>query len=52
MKNLELGTTYDDRDELAIRLSVDWELSDTMLLKFTTQHQSSDDNRPRTTIIL
>lgn len=47
MKNLELGTTYDDRDELAIRLSVDWELSDTMLLKFTTQHQSSDDNRPQ-----
>jgi len=47
MKNLELGSTYDDRDELAIRLSVDWELSDTMLLKFTTQHQSSDDNRPQ-----
>jgi hypothetical protein len=47
MKNLELNTRYDDRDELAIRLSLDWEIGDTMILKLTTQHQSSDDNRPQ-----
>jgi len=47
MKNLELNTRYDDRDEQGFRLSLDWEIGDTMMLKFTTQHQSADDNRPQ-----
>ena len=47
MKNLELNTKYDDRDELALRLSVDWEIGDTMMLKLTTQYQTADDNRPQ-----
>ena len=47
MKNLELNTRYDDRDEQGFRLSLDWEIGDTMMLKLTTQHQSADDNRPQ-----
>ena len=43
MKNLELNTRYDDRDEQGFRLSVDWEIGDTMMLKFTSQHQTADD---------
>jgi len=47
MNNLYLGTTYDDRNEQSIRLSVDVTLSDTLLLKFTSQHNTADDNRPQ-----
>ena len=47
MKNLELNTKYDDRNEQALRLSVDWEIGDTMMLKLTSQYQTADDNRPQ-----
>ena len=47
MDNLYLGTSYDDRNEQSFRLSLDWSISDTLMLKFTSQHNTADDNRPQ-----
>lgn len=47
MDNLYLGTSYDDRNEQSLRLSVDWSISDTLMLKLTSQHNTADDNRPQ-----
>ena len=47
MENLYTGTDYDDRNEASIRLSLDWSVSDSVTVKFTSQFNSADDNRPQ-----
>ena len=37
----------DDRNDQAIRLSIDWDINDVTELKFTYSGQKSDDNRPQ-----
>jgi len=41
------GNKMDDRNDLGLRLSLDWDISDTTQLKLTYSEQSSDDNRPQ-----
>ena len=43
--NLVTGNDFDDRNDEAFRLSVDWDISDTTNLQFTYGQQESDDNR-------
>ena len=43
--NLVTGNEFDDRNDEAFRLSVDWDISDATSLKFTYNQQESDDNR-------
>ena len=45
VKNLVTGNDFDDRNDEAFRLSVDWDISDTTNLQFTYGQQESDDNR-------
>ena len=39
--------TFDDRNDQAIRLSLDWDINDITELKFTYSGQKSEDNRPQ-----
>ena len=41
------GNKMDDRNDQAIRLSIDWDINDKTELKFTYSGQKSDDNRPQ-----
>ena len=43
--NLVTGNDFDDRNDEAFRLSVDWDISDTTSLEFTYGQQESDDTR-------
>ena len=43
--NLVTGNEFDDRNDQAFRLSVDWDISDTTSLEFTYSDQESDDTR-------
>tara|TARA_B100000780_G_scaffold177005_1_gene124093 strand:+ start:1152 stop:3872 length:2721 start_codon:yes stop_codon:yes gene_type:complete len=45
--NGNTGNTMDDRNDLGLRLSLDWDISDQTQLKLTYSEQSSDDNRPQ-----
>ena len=47
VENLSNGNKMDDRNDQAVRLSVDWDINDTTELKFTYSGQKSDDNRPQ-----
>ena len=47
VKNLNTGNTMDDRNDSALRLSLDWDINDITELKFTYSGQKSDDNRPQ-----
>ena len=41
------GNKMDDRNDQAVRLSIDWDINDKTELKFTYSGQKSDDNRPQ-----
>ena len=43
--NTVTGDDFDDRNDEAYRLSVDYDISDVTQLEFTYSHQKSDDNR-------
>ena len=43
--NTVTGNDFDDRNDLAFRLSVDYDFSDKTQVKFTYSEQESDDNR-------
>jgi outer membrane receptor protein involved in Fe transport len=43
--NTVTGKDFDDRNDEAYRLSVDYDISDVTQLEFTYSHQKSDDNR-------
>jgi len=43
--NLVTGNEFDDRNDMAFRLSVDYDLSDKTKIQFTYSDQESDDNR-------
>src|SRR5210317_1204638 len=45
VKNLVTGNDFDDRNDEAFRLSVDWDISDNTDLEFTYGQQESDDSR-------
>jgi|TARA_B100000767_G_scaffold165673_1_gene155215 outer membrane receptor protein involved in Fe transport len=47
VQNLNTGNFYDDRNDVAFRLSMDWDISDVTELKLTYSQQDSDDNRPQ-----
>jgi iron complex outermembrane receptor protein len=43
--NTVTGNDFDDRNDMAYRLSVDWDITDKTGIKFTYSEQESDDNR-------
>ena len=43
--NLHTGNTVDDRNQLAARLSLDWDMSDSARLELTYETQKGDDAR-------
>ena len=43
--NLVTGNEFDDRSDMAFRLSVDYDLSDRTQIQFTYSDQETDDNR-------
>ena len=43
--NTVTGNDFDDRNDVAYRLSVDWDITDKTGIKFTYSDQESDDNR-------
>ena len=43
--NTVTGNKFDDRDDMAYRLSVDYDLSDVTEIQFTYSDQKSEDNR-------
>ena len=43
--NTVTGNEFDDRNDMAFRLSVDYDLSDRTQIQFTYSQQESDDNR-------
>ena len=45
--NLNNNTSYDDRNDVGVRWSVDWDMNDTTGLKFTYSAQKSEDERPQ-----
>ena len=45
--NAHTGNDYDDRNDVGLRLSLDWNLSDATDVKFTYSGQKSDDSRPQ-----
>ena len=45
--NANTGNDYDDRNDVGLRFSLDWNLSDATDLKFTYSGQKSDDSRPQ-----
>tara|TARA_B100000242_G_scaffold77095_2_gene50500 strand:- start:806 stop:3583 length:2778 start_codon:yes stop_codon:yes gene_type:complete len=45
--NPNTGTDFDDRSDVGLRISLDWDISDTTDFKFTYSGQESDDNRPQ-----
>ena len=47
VENTTNGNKMDDRNDQAVRLSLDWDINDVTELKFTYSGQKSDDNRPQ-----
>lgn len=47
VRNTHTGNMMDDRNDMGLRFSLDWDLSDTTQLKLTYSQQASDDNRPQ-----
>ena len=47
VRNTHTGNMMDDRNDMGLRFSMDWDLSDTTQLKLTYSQQASDDNRPQ-----
>ena len=45
VENLNLGTDIDNRDSQAVRLSVDWDMSDDNTLQFTHEEHDFEDSR-------
>jgi outer membrane receptor protein involved in Fe transport len=45
VNNIVTGNDFDDRDDMAVRLSVDWDISDLTQVQFTYSDQKSEDNR-------
>ena len=45
VENLNLGTDIDNRDSQAVRLSVDWDMSDGNVLQFTHEEHDFEDSR-------
>ena len=45
--NIHTGNKMDDRNDEAVRLSIDWDINDLTELRFTYSGQKSDDNRPQ-----
>ena len=45
VNNTVTGNDFDDRDDMAVRLSVDWDISDLTQVQFTYSDQKSEDNR-------
>jgi len=45
VENLNLGTDIDNRDSQAVRLSVDWDMSDGNALQFTHEEHDFEDSR-------
>ena len=45
VENIANGNMFDDRNDMAFRLSVDYDLSDRTQIQFTYSDQESDDNR-------
>ena len=41
------GNDFDDRNDMGLRFSLDWEISDTTDFQLTYSGQKSDDNRPQ-----
>ena len=41
------GNDFDDRNDMGLRFSLDWDISDTTDFKLTYSGQKSDDNRPQ-----
>jgi len=47
VNNPVTGNDFDDRNDMSIRLSMDYDISDTTDLKITYSAQKSDDSRPQ-----
>ena len=47
VENTTNGNKMDDRNDQAVRLSLDWDINDVTELKFTYSGQKSNDNRPQ-----
>ena len=47
VENVATGNLMDDRNDVSVRLSLDWDINDTTELKFTYSGQKEDDNRPQ-----
>tara|TARA_B100000902_G_scaffold7987_1_gene10121 strand:- start:1599 stop:4397 length:2799 start_codon:yes stop_codon:yes gene_type:complete len=45
VENVNTGNIVDDRNQIAMRLSLDWDLSDTSRLQLTYENQKGSDNR-------
>ena len=45
VKNLHTGNTVDDRDQQAVRLSIDYDLNDSSTLELTYERQHGEDTR-------
>lgn len=43
--NINTGNTVDDRNQMAARLSLDWDMSESETLEFTFETQQGDDSR-------
>jgi len=51
MYNTNLNSPFDDRDDTALRLSVDWDISDTTMMKFTYSMNEAEDNRAQQDVV-
>ena len=47
VNNPVTGNDFDDRDDIGVRLSLDFDISEKTDLEFTFQYQQNDDNRPQ-----
>ena len=47
VNNPVTGNDFDDRDDIGVRLSLDFDISEKTDLEFTYQYQQNDDNRPQ-----
>ena len=51
MYNTNLNSPFDDRNDMALRLSMDWDISDSTMLKFTYSMNEADDNRSQQDVV-
>jgi outer membrane receptor protein involved in Fe transport len=52
IENIHTGNDIDGREQYGLRLSVDWDISDSTALEFTHDRSESDDNRQNIGIIV